>query len=404
MKKNIRKENAITLVSLVVTIIVMLILAGISVTAILGNNKLIGRAGDARDNTNKAKIIEQTRLGIKTKSLEKKGKRLTDAELRTILEKHFSDVNKVDEFTDEIIESESIFLTSKKGNYEITLKELLSGLKMFEDTSIRIGETDISEVDDLSPLYGEDTNYKSIDDITWQLFYDDDDNVYLIASDYVPEETLPSELLTENQYSTYCRSFATSETDTTSTIPAGDPWRNASTASTVQNNPYLKWVGSSADTVRTNLNMKAVAFMLDTSKWSHFSGNARGATVTGAPTIEMYALSYNAKHDTKLGTYETITNFANADSDGYRVKYGENGWSSNTSGLDTSSDNMWVKTDSSKATGMWIASPSSDLPCNAIYIHYTGILSPYPVHCALHYYNDVGFRPVITVPKPSLKQ
>ena len=41
--KNIieRKANGITMISLVVTIIVLLILAGISITAVTGNNNII---------------------------------------------------------------------------------------------------------------------------------------------------------------------------------------------------------------------------------------------------------------------------------------------------------------------------------------------------------------------------
>ena len=401
MKTDLRQEKAITLIALVVTIIVLIILAGISLVTISGSNSLINKATDVRTQSDKDEIVQKARLEIIAKVIENRGKKIKESQVRGVLNIYFSNVDSIEDLRDPNCLNETV--VTREGNFEVKLSEVISGVKISDGADITIGDNDIESIDDLSSVYGEETNYRSVEGITWLLFYDDDTNIYLIASDYVPGSTLPSELLTTNQYSTYCRSFATSGSDTTSTIPAGNPWKNASTASTVQNNPYLKWVGSSVDTVRTNLNMKAVAFMLDTSKWSNFAGSAPGATATGAPTIEMYALSYNAGHETKLSTYETISN-TNADYDGYRVQLGSNGWSSSTSGLDTSSDNMWVKTGTDKATGMWIASPSCDLPSNAIYIHSSGILSPYPTYCSLPYYNDVGFRPIITIPKSSLKQ
>ena len=43
----LKKENGVTLVALIITIIVLLILAGISFTMVLGDNGLLTRAQDA---------------------------------------------------------------------------------------------------------------------------------------------------------------------------------------------------------------------------------------------------------------------------------------------------------------------------------------------------------------------
>lgn len=53
-----KKENGITLVALVVTIVVLLILAGVSISLVLGQNGLVNRAKDAADATNKAATSE----------------------------------------------------------------------------------------------------------------------------------------------------------------------------------------------------------------------------------------------------------------------------------------------------------------------------------------------------------
>ena len=61
MLKN-SKNKGITLIALVVTIIVMLILAAISITMITGDNSILKRAVDAKERTGIAEIEERKRL------------------------------------------------------------------------------------------------------------------------------------------------------------------------------------------------------------------------------------------------------------------------------------------------------------------------------------------------------
>ena len=67
----IKNEKGITLISLVITIIIMLILAGVVITLAIGNNGLIGKAKEAKEKTNKQTAIEQINLKI-TNSIIKK--------------------------------------------------------------------------------------------------------------------------------------------------------------------------------------------------------------------------------------------------------------------------------------------------------------------------------------------
>lgn len=62
MKRALRKDNGITLVALVVTIIVLIILAGISISLSLGDNGIITTSKKAKENTELAKIEEETQL------------------------------------------------------------------------------------------------------------------------------------------------------------------------------------------------------------------------------------------------------------------------------------------------------------------------------------------------------
>lgn len=56
-----KKQNGITLVALVITIIILLILAGISIAS-LRQTELFGKATDAKNATENAQILENTRL------------------------------------------------------------------------------------------------------------------------------------------------------------------------------------------------------------------------------------------------------------------------------------------------------------------------------------------------------
>lgn len=58
----IKEERGITLVALVVTIIVLLILAGVTITLALGSNGVIGRAQEASNTWSNATKTENTVL------------------------------------------------------------------------------------------------------------------------------------------------------------------------------------------------------------------------------------------------------------------------------------------------------------------------------------------------------
>ena len=68
-----RKERGITLVSLVVTIIILIILAGVSINLTLGENGIITIAKQAKENTELAKIEEETMLNELYTQIESEG-------------------------------------------------------------------------------------------------------------------------------------------------------------------------------------------------------------------------------------------------------------------------------------------------------------------------------------------
>ena len=114
--KKILQQRGITLVALVISIIILLILAGISIQAIT-NQGLFGRANEAKEKSEIANIKEQIALDIYEKQLEPPLGSITEGELETILGK-YGTVNKED--------GKIVGITTAKG-YEILLKDIYGG-------------------------------------------------------------------------------------------------------------------------------------------------------------------------------------------------------------------------------------------------------------------------------------
>ena len=74
LKNSKKSMKGITLIALIITIIVLLILAGVTIATLTGNNGILTRTQDAKNQTEEAK--------------EEELRRLTQAEAVTYLEEH----------------------------------------------------------------------------------------------------------------------------------------------------------------------------------------------------------------------------------------------------------------------------------------------------------------------------
>ncbi len=110
-----KKENkGITLIALVITVIILLILAGVTIAAISGDNGILAQASRAKQESEKASIIEQIRLDIMEKQTENEGI-IYDEDFYQILENYGS------------ISEDETKLTTIKGNYEIIISDIYNG-------------------------------------------------------------------------------------------------------------------------------------------------------------------------------------------------------------------------------------------------------------------------------------
>ena len=85
--RNKEKNKGITLVALVVTIVVLLILAGITIASLTGDNGILGKVGEAKEQTDLAQIREEVILLWNETQIEVAGKGYTDQEIADIFEK-----------------------------------------------------------------------------------------------------------------------------------------------------------------------------------------------------------------------------------------------------------------------------------------------------------------------------
>ena len=70
MKIGMKRERGITLIALVVTIVVLLILAGVSINALFGNNGIIEKAKEAQNKMDKATENDQKEINELTNWLD----------------------------------------------------------------------------------------------------------------------------------------------------------------------------------------------------------------------------------------------------------------------------------------------------------------------------------------------
>ena len=114
MKNNIK---GVTLVALVITIIILLILAGISVQTITQTN-LFDKAKEAKKQSEISNVKEQIQLEIYSKQAEKAGE-ITEYDLRSIIEK-YGTVNYEENKT-------TIKGITTKNGYEISISDIYTG-------------------------------------------------------------------------------------------------------------------------------------------------------------------------------------------------------------------------------------------------------------------------------------
>ena len=113
-----KRNKGITTIGLVVTIIVMLILAGVTISLMKGNSGIISKADESKSQTERKEVIEKAKMTISEKVVNNGGNELTRSELKEILEQYF--INVPEDYTLETI----LKTKEENGKYEIKVSEI----------------------------------------------------------------------------------------------------------------------------------------------------------------------------------------------------------------------------------------------------------------------------------------
>ena len=132
-KNHLKLNKGITLIALVLTIIVLLILAGVTIAALSGPNGILTNATKAREDNAKAEVIDQARVDILAKQTEKMGESPTAEELEQILTPKYGTLSNEENILDRT-------LTTKDG-YQIPVRDIWNGTLSGASTGgIEVGE------------------------------------------------------------------------------------------------------------------------------------------------------------------------------------------------------------------------------------------------------------------------
>ena len=317
-----KKNKGITLVALIITIIVLLILAGVSLSFVF-NGGILDKAQLAVNKYQESSVNEQEIL------------------------------NSIDKYLSEEIGGSSG--GEEPENPDSTPEEP-------EQDGIQVGDIvtaeDIVKVEDKSEIYGAEVKGYNCENNagveSWKLFYADNENVYLIASNYIHKDYCPDGIggtpITDNGNG-YQLSFDSIINNYNGASDIKD--KNLQNL----NSDYFNKYGSENS---SNKNMKVVAYMLDTSEgvWGKFAGD-KAEYAIGGPTIELLFKSYNEKYNTN-NKYQ-----AQAEEDKYGYQISSDGGESfgyyieNTSDYLNAADDLYVIDEQDGALAMWVASPSA---------------------------------------------
>ena len=330
MRFKTKEAKGITLIALVITIIVLLILAGVTIATLTGDNGILNQAGKAKDKTTEAESIERVQVEVAgsygldgTIDKDQLNKNLGNIAGLKIGESNFGGENIVKELP----------VTVTLNGYDIGI-DANGGVEKIPEIIAKIRANP-------QAYYGKKVTNYNANGKTYRIFYVDKDNDF------------------KDGYNTiYLKAdFSGSVSCSTS--------YDASQTLIKRMNPLWATKGNTVEaetTTISNPNEQAAAWLCDPSKWTAYCDTDKANYAIGGPSVEMYVKSYNQTHgDDALGCqYQTN------DVPGYIYKVNNtiqnDGWNTNSNTLDYSMKykSMYCGQNGKKTGTWWLASPSAD--------------------------------------------
>ncbi len=314
-----KREKGITLIALIITIIVLLILAAVSIATLSGENGLLTKAGDAKTETEIEDIIERAKIDILGTQAENESGDITKEQFVKILNDYFDGVPTVQALPEDL-STLTLITKAQYGSHAIKISNIYNCTFGKGDTTPTFDTLTIGEAINTDKYGWKVPEYtvttEKFTTGVWRLFYQDSSYTYLITDECVGSYK-PSAY-----YSSY-----TSGTDVSK---VGQKL-----------NPMISSLFTSAN---TSTNIRATAWLTDTSNkgmWSNYK-NGDAVFAIGSPTAELFAASYNNRIN------KSITFVLSSEQYGYKFQMG--------SGCLSVGDNHGIY-NKSTLSNCWIASP-----------------------------------------------
>ena len=394
----LKKQNGITLIALVITIIVLLILAGVTIAMVVGDNGILTRSREAKDTTNIKKIQEEVDLEA--------------ADL--VAEYHTKDSGEVTGSAGEYVatqidgktingieieaDSEEMTITAEKDGITTSGTIEANGHIIWDDENSTVagggsgsgeqggsggGTTtpDVSPSPSPSPSpavtittdnYGDSVNYSTTLNgqtlTNWKIFHKEGNYVWLIYGDFLENAAIPtSTYIIKNGYRVYGN---TTRIDLTNYFITKSNWSSLLTG-TINGNTI-----------------------------DYTSSTDTKITAMGSPTLELYKNSWNAKYPDTTDYPSNQIYTAGNDTNGYYVSRTDPATSSyvqmsDSEGYKNTTDYNTLyfpySSEVNSTKGYWLVSPSAPNPdrmmiiLNTGYVYYNTPTRPYyacrPVIC-----------------------
>lgn len=298
-----RKENGgITLIALVITTIVLVILAGVTIVGLTGENGILTQVRESKIQTEIGEENEAVELAYTGAKIEKNGEDVDAEDLNTQFAKN--GINAIASGAGTI----TVTFPDTNRNYKIDRNGNVKYQKPIDYPTLATETTSVNYGDYVNYDMDYDKDGSTSDD--WRIYYNDGERIYLIASEYVCIDEIPTIAYSD----TYSLNF--------------------------ENMGFSK-------------NDEVINFLLEKEEWTKVLGNDKAEYVTGATSIEMFINSWNQKHSEEKRYWEKGEN-------GYYIGNTEN---PTDFSMELSQDDLYCiqkGTDPCSTKGMWIASQTYD--------------------------------------------
>ena len=284
--KNPTSNAAITLIALIITIIVLLILAGVTLSMVMGESGIFSKANSTKEQTQKSTAEEAIKLAVLENSAKDAAGEtaLNEPELKAEISKKLKELgytvaennNTVTYYGDKTINIEDYFEKDTEKTTGITAKDVQKHPDWYYGKTV--------------------TNYTSSNGQNdWKIFYSDGNNIFLITGDYTDLSQM-DKLNIENGM----------------TLVEGSKdracWKTEPDFQQISEETLKKFESKvyNINEHKDNTNVKCTSTLLNTDNWKNYldkvNGTGSAEYVIGGPTLEMWIKSWNNLYSDIEGT------------------------------------------------------------------------------------------------------